>query len=245
MNRDTRTGDTGTTAIAPSGTVTGMTPNDTSHLEAHGPFMWMHWKLKRAICTTFVLITVSITVGLASLQEFKGACFFAFIAAVWLVIWAQESGWAEGYRDAQRRTAEKAIEDAKVEATRAAEEQLALDAAMAPKPIVAEVRSTLDGEGFVYVIRFNTGAIKVGQTVEPQVRLNKHRRDAEVYKVHIVDYWISPQHANYLTNETLLIERCHQVGIGVKKEYFHGMDFADAVQIAGRLPYLCAAEVPA
>ncbi len=107
-----------------------------------------------------------------------------------------------------------------------------------PKPVKTFARATCDGEGFIYVILFSTGAIKVGQTVEPRTRLNKHRRDAEVYGVAIVDYWVSPQHANHVSSETLLIKQCRRVATPVKKEYFIGLAFADAVEIAGGLPFV-------
>lgn len=219
---------------AASGNVPQMT-TDAQYPDLPSLLSLSSWKWKRLTSCSFVFVGIAGTLLLTWAGEFRGALYWASIGAVWIAIASYESGWASGFRDAQDKAAERAISEAKAEATRAAE--LAL-AAETPKPISVESRSNQDGEGFVYVIRFSTDAIKVGQTVEPQVRLNKHRRDAEAYKVHIADYWISPQHANYLTNETLLIERCQQIGVGVKKEYFHGMDFAETVQIAGRLPYL-------
>ncbi len=225
----------GQPGAAPSGNVHQMTPAEYPDLPSLLSLPSRKWK--RIVSCSFVLVGIAGTLLLTWAGEFRGALYWASIGAVWIAIASYESGWATGFREAQHKAAKRAIEEAKAEATRAAESALAAET---PKPISAGPRASHAGEGFIYVVRFSTGAIKVGQTVEPQVRLNKHRRDAEVYKVDVVDYWISPQHSNYLGNEVLLIERCRQVGVGVKKEYFHGMDFAEAVQIAGRLPYQTA-----
>ncbi len=260
---------TGHTSSGTAATVGGMTtyPNLDSHV----------FNKRHRIIRRLGYIAAAHAAALAALGFYLDlpelALWMSAVTALWIFILSSETGYADGFRNAQTKAAERAISEAKSEATRAATERLTweneisnerlareaaeaaeriaredavaelraeLAAAETPRPIVVISRADRAGEGFIYVIRFSTGAIKVGQTVEPQVRLNKHRRDAEAYRVTVVDYWVSPQHSNYLTNETLLIDRCRQIGVGVKKEYFHGMDFADAVQIAGRLPYLQA-----
>ncbi len=281
-------GQTGQPGAAPSGTATSeIYPALGTYLfEPRHRRMRFFGRISAAWTATFAAFLVY-------LEAYEAALWFGGASAMWIAILSLESGYMDGFRNAQNKAAEHAAETARLaaereseiakeHATRTAEERLAWQAATAaeiaaleaaalrqrleweasteaeritreaaeaeelrarelaetPKPVKTVARSSRDGEGFIYVIQFSTGAIKVGQTVEPRTRLNKHRRDAEVYGVVIVDYWVSPQHANYLSSETLLIKHCREVATPVKKEYFIGLAFADAVAIAGRLPFV-------
>jgi hypothetical protein len=303
-----RRDETGQPDAAPSGNVPGMS-YDYPALESYA-FRPIHRRM-RVFGRCAMTWTAAIGALCIYLKVYEMALWMAGIVAMWFVILSSESAFANGFRHAQDKAAERAAEAAKEQATRAAEERLAWQTATAaelaalegaarrqqmeweasadaeriareaaeveverlqarqvetraqrpvevggartrglagiPKPVKTVARATCDGEGFIYVILFSTGAIKVGQTVEPRTRLSKHRRDAEVYGVTIVDYWVSPQHANYVSSETMLIKQCRRVGTPVKKEYFLDLGFTNAVEIAGQLPFvrIAAQEVAA
>lgn len=88
------------------------------------------------------------------------------------------------------------------------------------------------GEGYLYVIEFTTGTVKVGQTEDPRQRLNSHFSDAAAFGVGINAYWISPSHRNFKENEALLIEACRKVSTRSRREYFHEIGYDAAVDIA-------------
>lgn len=89
--------------------------------------------------------------------------------------------------------------------------------------------------GYLYAAQFDTGAIKVGQTLEPRSRLRKHRRDADAYGVSVIDFWLSQPHAEFIKNETALLASCSGLATRRKNEYFHGLSLGTVVQLAGRL----------
>lgn len=128
----------------------------------------------------------------------------------------------------------------------AAEEAAALAALAATKETIAACEIKLDdiapveGEGFLYILQFSTGAIKVGQTVDLRKRLADHRLDAHAFNVAITDYWVSPAHVEYLANEQRLITYCKSLGRRSKREYFHGTNLAAARAFANRLTYTSA-----
>jgi predicted GIY-YIG superfamily endonuclease len=95
----------------------------------------------------------------------------------------------------------------------------------------------LAGEGFLYVIAFTTGTVKVGQTEDPRQRLNTHQAEAAVFGVGATAYWISQSHSNFKTNETLLIEQCRKVSGRSRREYYHEIGYERAVQFALALDY--------
>ncbi|MER7280457.1 GIY-YIG nuclease family protein [Dactylosporangium sp. NPDC000244] len=103
--------------------------------------------------------------------------------------------------------------------------------------LALDLPPSLDGEGYLYVIEFSTGVIKVGQTADPRRRLPEHRRDADAFKVAIVNFWISPAHWNYLDNEIDLINRCMQVSSRARREYFRDLSFVTAVGFANELTF--------
>jgi hypothetical protein len=89
-----------------------------------------------------------------------------------------------------------------------------------------------EGLGYLYVIQFASGVVKVGQTVEPRTRLAKHRRDAEAFGVPIVGLWLSPPHTNFVQNEIALIEECLKISQRYKNEFFYSTDLDAVVKLA-------------
>ncbi len=60
-------------------------------------------------------------------------------------------------------------------------------------------------EGYVYVICFSTGVVKIGRSSEIERRLETHRRDAIARGIRVVHVWASPLHAGAAENERKLI----------------------------------------
>lgn len=92
-------------------------------------------------------------------------------------------------------------------------------------------------EGYLYVVGFDTGTVKVGHTEDPKRRLGQHRGEAEAFGVHVTNYWISPSHIDFRGNETRLINACARVSRRTRKEYFHEVGYERAVQFASALTY--------
>jgi hypothetical protein len=169
-------------------------------------------------------------IGLVLLHAYVLAAVFAGFAALAMCARCLAQGFTEGYQKALQHTTEDANE--------AAEREIA---AKSPCEIVVTGSSLLPGEGFIYAIKFSTGTIKVGQTLDPHRRLGEHRRDAEAYNVAIIRYWVSPAHDNYLDNEIELIGFCDGISARAKREYFHDVDFDSVVKFACGLTYYSAA----
>ncbi len=100
---------------------------------------------------------------------------------------------------------------------------------------IAALPGLLRGHGYLYVVAFDTGVIKVGQTCEPRRRIYDHRRNGEAFGARITNLWVSDPHRNYATNEALLLARCAAIGTRLKSEYFRGVPFRTAVWLASRL----------
>lgn len=132
-------------------------------------------------------------------------------------------GYAEGYQEA--------ISHCSDDAKRSTDE---LRAAASPCDLAIESTASPEGEGFLYVLRFSTGTVKVGQTWDLRRRISEHRRNAEAYNVAITSLWTSPPHVNYLDNEIALIGYCDGLSVKARREYFHEIEFQAVVDFALR-----------
>ncbi len=93
-------------------------------------------------------------------------------------------------------------------------------------------------EGYLYVIEFSTGSVKVGLTEDPKRRLGEHLGEARAFGVHITNYWISPSCHNFKGNETRLINACTRISKQrSRKEYFHDVPYKTAGGFANDLTY--------
>lgn len=92
--------------------------------------------------------------------------------------------------------------------------------------------------GYVYVIEFTAGTVKVGRTNNPRNRITDHHDLAEVHGHGIARYWLSHHHLNYEANEVELIAfgRRNSTGI-VRNEYFTGLDYSQVITFAKSLPF--------
>lgn len=81
-------------------------------------------------------------------------------------------------------------------------------------------------EGYVYVVEFDSGVIKVGKARNAKSRLAAHARSGLIRSS-----WTSPCHLHCGKTEALLISFCAERGeLHGGREYFRGLDF-DAVRL--------------
>ena len=92
--------------------------------------------------------------------------------------------------------------------------------------------------GHVYVLAFDNGTVKVGQTQNATQRLNSHKSAARGFGLTVTDEWLSPLHVGWRANEDAL--KAIATGLGgtvANQEYFSGVDFAVVVEKAQELTF--------
>jgi hypothetical protein len=94
-------------------------------------------------------------------------------------------------------------------------------------------------QGYVYVVEFSSGTIKVGKSANVGQRLRQHAKDALNHGITIVRSWQSPAHTTWSENEQALIAFCwEQFGHPVSgDEYFTDADFPVIAQYASELTF--------
>jgi hypothetical protein len=165
----------------------------------------------------------------------SAGCLILFLLA-YLVL---QCGWRYGYKQAVWHCAEVGATRAQDDAALTLTANTEAAARRSRRPRV-KLSNPPKGEGYVYVIEFSTGTVKVGQTVNPKQRIQTHLGEAAVFGAYIADFWISPAHMNYLDNETRLINACQRVSHRSRLEYFHAVGYERAVQFANDLTYFSA-----
>lgn len=103
---------------------------------------------------------------------------------------------------------------------------------------MAELPATCPSdEGFVYVIEFSFGTIKVGQTRNARMRMRQHFKDALKFGGGIRNMWVSDSHPEWGENELALIRACAAATDAVGGvEYFPGLDYESVIEFAQQLP---------
>lgn len=92
--------------------------------------------------------------------------------------------------------------------------------------------------GYVYVIEFSNGVIKVGRTQNPEGRLSAHRGNARKFGAQVTNSWVSPLHEDWRENEHRLIGIAWALGGEVRgEEYFTGAAFDAMVRGASALRF--------
>lgn len=82
--------------------------------------------------------------------------------------------------------------------------------------------------GYVYLVSYSTGTVKVGYTQWPIKRLTALRRDADAFAITITEWWISEERADYIDLERRLLDVAEDLAASSKKrEYFEGVDFGE------------------
>ncbi|MGY1672177.1 hypothetical protein [Geodermatophilus sp. SYSU D00710] len=106
-------------------------------------------------------------------------------------------------------------------------------------------KRALDPAGYLYVIEFSLGVVKVGETNTPQARASFHERDVARFGGTMTRWWLSDLHLNYRENEAELIAAGRRLGrlLG-GSEYFADCSFDDLVAVAQRLQAASPIERP-
>lgn len=89
----------------------------------------------------------------------------------------------------------------------------------------------------LYVIEFDSGTVKVGQTRNPASRFAEHTRNAAVHGHAVTRSWTSTLHSNFRDTELALIAFCSARWGVVAREYFPGSDYEEIVRHAANLPF--------
>lgn len=92
--------------------------------------------------------------------------------------------------------------------------------------------------GYVYIVEFDSGLLKVGMTQFPQSRLTYHARHAASFGIRAVRGWLSPLHEEPFRTEGLLIAAAAEMGTAAGgREYFAGVGFEEIVTRAAAFDF--------
>jgi hypothetical protein len=91
--------------------------------------------------------------------------------------------------------------------------------------------------GYVYVIAFDNGVIKVGRSEKVTKRLKSHEAMARSFGIAVTAQWGSPEHDGWVENERELMRLARELGgVPITDEYFTGVSFdvlaASAAELA-------------
>ncbi len=209
-------------------------PLATSPREFQGSIVFI---MPTVVFTLMFLRACQVGEGVGALATGVSAALFAVMN---VMMW----GWRQGFREAlwlsmQAEKIERSADRETFNAERAADERRRV-AATLPCDLNVDVMPAGRGEGYLYVLQFSTGVIKVGQTTRIHRRLGEHRRDAAAFGVNITRCWVSRPHRGFLKTEAALIEACLIAkGRRVRQEYFSGVAFDVAVGFADQLAVRC------
>lgn len=80
--------------------------------------------------------------------------------------------------------------------------------------------------GYVYVIEFDNGTVKVGQSKAISSRLRMHKQNARGFGLKMTRHWVSPRHCGWLENEEVLKRIARELGgEATTPEFFTGVSF--------------------
>lgn len=86
-------------------------------------------------------------------------------------------------------------------------------------------------DGYVYVLEFSTGIVKIGKTRNPRARIATHVEDAKKFGATVDQLWLSEWHENYSDNEQALLRAFGGDSVAHGNEYLR-VSFLDAVNVA-------------
>jgi DNA-binding XRE family transcriptional regulator len=93
-------------------------------------------------------------------------------------------------------------------------------------------------DGFIYLIAFDNGLVKIGRTQDIERRLVAHARAAHSFGFTVTGKWVSPRHRGWFANEDELIRLAHEMGgKPTTPEYFKDVSFDALVDKARQLPF--------
>ena len=106
------------------------------------------------------------------------------------------------------------------------------------KKRIAELPGQAAGDGgYIYVLCYDDGLVKVGRTRDARSRVTGHATTGKVFGRQLADWWVSPPHDGWRENEKALIGFAADLGAPVAAEYFPGIGFDDIVARAKTLTF--------
>jgi hypothetical protein len=96
----------------------------------------------------------------------------------------------------------------------------------------------------VYVIEFDLGSVKPGQTSDPRSRMRQHWEDAARFGGRITRWWMSPAHSAWADNEAVLLNTAREHGRWLIGEYFADLDYSVLHNMAMTLDYTPSPATP-
>jgi len=189
--------------------------------------------LRALLCYALLFAMASPVLTHSRMFALVGVCIL--IGAAWTGLMCYLYGRSEGYADGHvaGHAAGRRVVPLPIPQQRTVRRALDWTRLNLPAPI--------DGLGYIYVVGYTSGLIKVGQSRTPRKRLRAHRSHGAVFGVDVVDAWVSPPHRNYTQNEVRLIKFCQRKGKATSNEYFRDVGFAVAVEAAEALEFHGAA----
>lgn len=92
--------------------------------------------------------------------------------------------------------------------------------------------------GYVYILEFTDGLVKVGMSSEPRTRVSALTAAAKVFGQDALRGWLSPHHEQPTRSEARLIAAATALGGQSRAvEYFTGVSFPALVRLANRFPF--------
>lgn len=115
---------------------------------------------------------------------------------------------------------------------------LVFDAADRGGPLKRIRRGHGSDEGYVYVLSFDCGRVKVGRTIDPWTRVDELSRRARRRGATVLSGWVSVPHLGMAQTEDTLLSWCRsEAAAEPENEYFTGLTFNQVVQQALSLRY--------
>lgn len=92
--------------------------------------------------------------------------------------------------------------------------------------------------GFVYIIEFTGGVVKIGMTTNPVGRITSHAHNARSFGLDVKQVWLSPEHCEYQENERILLASTSLVAEPMHgREFFKGLDSSVVLKLANELSF--------
>jgi DNA-binding transcriptional regulator YdaS (Cro superfamily) len=86
---------------------------------------------------------------------------------------------------------------------------------------------------YLYVCRFSNGHIKVGRSIQPKARIDSHADRVACVGIELIEHHIAECVGQSGRAEAALIDRCTELAAKRNKsEWFEGLDYVDACQVA-------------
>jgi hypothetical protein len=106
-----------------------------------------------------------------------------------------------------------------------------------PNGLIVAATRARPHEGYLYIARYCTGRIKIGQTKNPTKRLGNLVSAATVHDRQVTAAWLSEPRLNFRESEEKVLQRAAQLGVcAAGFEFYDGVDMDDLITFVRMLP---------